>query len=190
MIEDDAKRIELINHASVNSLQLIDELLEINREKTNQALEKEKINLQNLIKECAAIFEIRLNQKKIRLQFDLPEQPIIANVNAGKITRLISNLLSNAIKFSNYSSLIIVKLTSKQNIIILSVEDEGIGIPANELSNLFSIFTTSVRAGTSGEKSFGLGLSICKEITEAHGGKIWVQSEDGKGSTFFVELPM
>ncbi|PMD85976.1 hypothetical protein BWI97_26535 [Siphonobacter sp. BAB-5405] len=67
--------------------------------------------------------------------------------------------------------------------------DQGIGIPADIRTTIFNDFTTAKRVGTAGEQTFGLGLSICKQIVEAHGGKIWAESSPGVGSTFYVELP-
>ena len=102
--------------------------------------------------------------------------------------RVINNLLGNALKFSREGGVINLVLTESKSSVKLEVSDTGIGIPENLIPQLFEMFTPSKRPGTAGEKSFGLGLAICKQIVEAHGGKIWVKSEVGKGSSFYVEL--
>jgi signal transduction histidine kinase len=73
---------------------------------------------------------------------------------------------------------------------VIKIKDHGIGIPLDLREKIFNIFTDAKRKGTSGEHSFGLGLAISKQIIEAHGGRIWLESEVDKGSTFFVSLPM
>ncbi|HEV7382670.1 MAG TPA: ATP-binding protein, partial [Dyadobacter sp.] len=109
-------------------------------------------------------------------------------VDREKIWRVFSNLLSNAIKFSPNGGRISVCLENKADKVLLSVHDEGIGIPENLKDQIFQPFNSAKRSGTGGEQSFGIGLSICKQIVEAHGGRIWYESEMGLGTTFFVEL--
>ncbi len=102
----------------------------------------------------------------------------------------MGNLVNNAIKFSPIAGEIKVRLKDEQNNFVIEVEDSGIGIPDNLKSKVFDLFSEAKRYGTLGEQPFGLGLSISKQITEAHGGKIWFESTEGKGTTFFVEIPV
>ena len=81
-------------------------------------------------------------------------------------------------------------MSKEGNQALISVKDNGIGIPRKFLPELFGMFTAAKRPGTGGEQSFGLGLSISKQITEAHGGKIWAESKENIGSTFFISLPL
>jgi len=99
-------------------------------------------------------------------------------------------LVTNAIKFSPAGADISVRLEVKPDTVIVIVKDNGIGIPAEVKENIFDMFTRAKRAGTAGEQSYGLGLAISKQIVEAHGGRIWYESEQGKGTIFFVELPL
>jgi len=82
-----------------------------------------------------------------------------------------------------------VKLIDKNGQIIIAVEDNGIGIPKNLRDEVFNIFTSAQRPGTSGEKSFGLGLSICSQIMEKHDGKIWFEDNSPNGTIFYISLP-
>jgi signal transduction histidine kinase len=99
-------------------------------------------------------------------------------------------LLSNAIKFTSHEGKINVSAYSGINHeVVISVSDTGIGIPSDMLKNLFRIEVSSKRYGTDGEASNGLGLMLCKEFVEKHKGKIWVESEEDKGSVFSFSIP-
>jgi signal transduction histidine kinase len=107
-----------------------------------------------------------------------------------KVNRVINNLIVNAIKFSPEESDILVTAKARQNDVLISIKDAGIGIPLGMQDKVFDPFTSAKRRGTGGEQPFGLGLYISKQIIEAHHGKIGFKSEPGKGTEFFVELPI
>ena len=110
-------------------------------------------------------------------------------LDAGKIEQVLDNLLTNAIKYSPPGSRVAISIRPAEEGILLAVYNPGPGIPAEEIGQLFKPFQrTSVKA-TGGEKSTGLGLVIVKRIVEGHGGRIWVESQPGAGTTFFVSLP-
>lgn len=104
--------------------------------------------------------------------------------------RVVFNLVTNSVKFSKRDTAISLSLSVKENHAIIEITDEGIGIPEKLLPEIFNISKSGKRKGTEGEKSYGLGLNICKKIVEAHSGKISVISKEGKGSTFTVALPL
>jgi len=110
-------------------------------------------------------------------------------INREKIWRVISNLISNAIKFSPKGAVIYVIVNQKHQGVEICVKDYGIGIPDKLQQQVFNMFTEAKRPGTDGEKSFGLGLSICRQIVEKHSGRIWLKSESNNGSSFYVYLP-
>ncbi len=97
--------------------------------------------------------------------------------------------MSNAIKYSPSGSRVEISLWREQNEAILCVKDQGRGICADDLEQIFHPFATSGPPGTAGEKATGLGLAIARKMVEAHGGRLWVQSQVGQGSSFFVALP-
>jgi signal transduction histidine kinase len=104
---------------------------------------------------------------------------------------IIRNLVSNAIKFTEHDGKIIIsaKPAAGKNLEV-SVTDSGVGMSREIIENLFKLHVDTSRPGTIGEPSTGLGLQLCKEFVEKHGGKIWVESEEFKGSTFYFTLPV
>lgn len=107
-----------------------------------------------------------------------------------KLWRVVSNLMANAIKFSPEGAVIEVSLENRGQYARIAVRDHGIGIPEGMKDKLFDLFTEAKRPGTAGEQSFGMGLAISRQIVEAHDGRIWLESQPGQGTTFFVELPL
>jgi signal transduction histidine kinase len=106
------------------------------------------------------------------------------------LNTVLRNLVSNAIKFTNREGVIIVSAVQTETDTTISVKDNGVGIASDNLLKLFDITKVLSTSGTESESGTGLGLLICKEFVEKHGGKIWVESEAGKGSTFSFKLPV
>ena len=103
---------------------------------------------------------------------------------------VMRNLVSNAIKFTNNSGKISIKAKENSGIVVISVSDNGIGIKPDKMTKLFDISQRQTTTGTAEETGSGLGLILCKEFVEKHSGKIWVESEVGKGSDFKFTLPI
>jgi len=112
------------------------------------------------------------------------------SLDRGKIAQVLNNLISNAVKFSHGGSRTRVRVTGANDVVTIVVEDEGQGIPAAEVPKLFQPFAKASVRSTAGEKSTGLGLAIVRKIVEGHGGRIWVESTCGKGSSFCFTLPV
>jgi two-component system sensor histidine kinase VicK len=106
-----------------------------------------------------------------------------------KLMQAVNNLISNAIKFTPKGGIITVCLTDKDKTVLITVADNGIGIPQKYHDTLFDKFTRARRPGLNGEPTTGLGMSIIKTIVEWHRGQIWFESEENKGSTFYIEIP-
>jgi signal transduction histidine kinase len=111
-------------------------------------------------------------------------------VDKVRIGQIITNLVENATKFSAEGSLIVIKVKAVNDSVIFSVKDKGVGIPQETIGHLFNRFFQVERAVSGKTRGTGLGLAICKGIVEAHGGKIWVESQPGKGSMFSFSLPV
>lgn len=121
--------------------------------------------------------------------FSYSAEKIFIDLDVSKFMQVVNNLISNSMKFTRPGGTISINITEKDTYIRLEFADDGIGISKEDLNRIFDKFTSASRPGLSGEPTLGLGLSIVKTIIEWHGGKIWCESEEGKGTTFFVDLP-
>ena len=177
--------MELIKTSCNNSITLINDLIT-----EKEVLDKEKkqdVDIQRILQYCVNILQTKADEKNQQLY--LQGDSMIVPLNRQKMWRVISNILNNAIKFSPENAIINVKLEKKAHTVLLSVKDHGIGIPSELKDKIFTLHPEASRVGTAGEESHGLGLSISRRIVEEHDGKLWFESEEGKGCTFFVELP-
>ena len=112
------------------------------------------------------------------------------NVCTGAFKVVLRNLISNAIKFTDSKGCIKLNSVYKEKRVIISVQDNGKGMSADEVEKLFYPHTHFSQPGTLGENGIGIGLLLCKELVELNGGKLWISSKSGKGSTFFFSLPL
>jgi signal transduction histidine kinase len=181
--------LKLIEYSSDSSLYLINELLQNNNIILQPYLVNE-VNMNPLIFQWLQSIRFRANEKKIRIETDITSQILMVAVDAEKTERVFTNLVNNAIKFSPENSVITITLSREDANALLIVKDEGIGIPKENHQRIFDTFTNAKRSGTAGEKSFGLGLSICKQIIEQQKGTISLESVVGHGSSFFVRFPL
>jgi signal transduction histidine kinase len=189
LTSEQLKWLDFIESSSQNSNALVNELLQ-----SNELLSKpenfELIDLCKLIEDVILMAELKSKEKGIVFEFKKMEETCILDLEQFKIQRLFANLMNNAIKFSNQSGKIIVSVSKQGQNCRVSVKDFGIGIAEKNIPYIFDAFTKAKRKGTQNEVSYGLGLSICKQIAEQHGGSIHVESELGKGTEFVVSLPM
>jgi signal transduction histidine kinase/tetratricopeptide (TPR) repeat protein len=184
-----AEMIGFIRTSCNNSLELIAEILEAADQSKKQEQEKESVSINALVKNAVEILQLRAGEKQQSIICELPKNDIFVMVNPEKIKRVIHNLVTNSIKFSEKGKAIKISVSKEIDGIVLAVADNGIGIPEDIQSKVFDMFTEAKRKGTLGELPYGLGLSICKQIVEAHGGTIWLTSQPGQGTTFFIKLP-
>jgi signal transduction histidine kinase len=185
--EEQKNYLELIKSSCNNALNLTKELLEIATLSTDQ-ITRQWADVNKLISDNIDLLRFRAAKKKQLIVLNLPEQPVKVYINPERIIRVLNNIITNAIKFSPSGKEIFVTLEEKENGVYVSVKDQGIGIPESIKDKIFDIFTEAKRPGTMGEEPFGLGLSIAQQIVEAHGGKVWFESDEN-GTTFYVFLP-
>ena len=184
------KLVRMIEETSERSIRLIHEFVKaefLQSEKSE--LVKERVDIVAKMKEVIGQYENSEQDIQKNFHFNISDEPILFRIDVYKFTQVINNLISNAIKFTKDDGEITITLEDKQENIFISVADNGIGIPAKYHENLFERFNEARRPGLKGEPSTGLGMSIIKTIVEWHNGKIWFESEENKGTTFFIELP-
>jgi two-component system sensor histidine kinase VicK len=186
--KDMQMQLALIKDTATDSLELINEILEATKN-TSEDLKKQRVDVNAMLNNSVELLRFKAAEKHQQILLEGLDKSFDITINREKIWRVLSNLISNAIKFSPVDSAIRVKALQKKDHIVVSVIDQGIGIPDNMKEKVFNMFTDAKRPGTIGEKSFGLGLSISKQIIEKHGGKIWFDSEVNKGTTFYISLP-
>jgi two-component system sensor histidine kinase VicK len=124
------------------------------------------------------------------ISFVAPGEAITMNADSERIGQVLNNLLTNALKYSDEERPVCMQLSRQGKQALVQVEDKGVGIPKDELPLIFDRFFRARTARNGPQRGLGLGLAICKEIIERHHGRIWVTSEEGKGSTFTIELPL
>jgi signal transduction histidine kinase len=188
---DDAGTLNLVRTIESSTAwmnRLIEDLLDVARMEAGRlALERQPHDLVRVISEATVMLEPLIAEKTIALREELPDYLPRISVDARRIVQVLENLVSNAVKHTAAGGEIHVSATSANGEVQVAVRDTGAGIPAENLAHLFDRFWQARGARRGGA---GLGLAIAKGIVEAHGGRIWVESEVGRGSTFAFSLPL
>lgn len=182
--------LESISRISRQMLKLVDDLLDVSVIESGKFnLKSEEGNLADLCRERIELSRKITNSKGINLESDIKKVPN-NNFDADRMRQVLDNLLGNAIKFSPPDTSITLRCEKIDQGIVVSVRDEGPGIPAKDQERIFDSFEKLGHHPTGGEKGAGLGLSIVKKIVDAHGGIVSLESASGKGSVFTVTLPI
>lgn len=181
--------VSLMRGSALNLYQLLENLLEwslLHREITQ--FEPRVTQLLPLVESCEEVIIHSARKKEITLKTEIPGDLMVV-ADTHMLMTIIRNLLTNAVKFTHKGGHVsVAAYTSGEQIVTVAVNDTGIGISADLIGKIFRIDSNNKTKGTEGEVSTGLGLILCKEFVEKHGGEIWVESEEGKGSTFFFTL--
>lgn len=181
--------IEFIHNSATHTFILLENLLDWARMHQGKlSYSPEKIRLFETVKDVCTLMSEDASKKGIRLTYSIDEN-IFVYADTNMLKTVIRNLVSNALKFTNTSGTVKISVKRKDDEIIVSIADNGIGIEKNRIEYLFSSVTNETTRGTENEKGTGLGLLLCKEFVSKNGGKIWVESEAGQGSIFRFSLP-
>jgi signal transduction histidine kinase len=166
--EDNRAVLEMIKTSAQNSLELVDDLLQV--QFNTEELKKEPVDISEMLHYCVSMLLNKAEAKNQRI--NLVGAPVVVPANREKLWRVMSNLIGNAIKFSPPGAVIDVKVTNYANHIVIAVKDNGIGIPADMRDKIFDMFTEARRTGTAGEQAFGFGAGHI----EADCGSTWRQN--------------
>jgi PAS domain S-box-containing protein len=188
--EDNIKSFSQSLHKTADSTyKLLENLLEWSRlQRGTIHFNPEKIAILDFFNSCdSSIFE-KAKNKNVKLDMKYNED-LIVFADENMLRTIMRNVLSNAIKFTKPKGKVLTEVSkTKQGKVLFAVKDSGIGMPPEMISKLFDVAENVSRPGTDDEPSSGLGLILCKEFVEKHGGNIWVESEEGKGSTFYFTI--
>jgi len=188
--EEQVDFVNIIRSSSGFMLNLVNDFLDYSKiEAGKLELDPQPTDLARLVENAVKLNRAIAARKDIRIDLRCEEYSRQIIIDQGKIEQVLNNLIGNAIKFSRAGTTIEVQVSSDENEAVVSIQDEGIGIAADEMERLLDPFHSGKRKSTAGERSTGLGLAIVKKIVEGHGGQISVDSEPSRGSRFWVTLP-
>lgn len=173
-----------------NLFALLENLLEWSRSQTgNIEFKPEPFDIVALLKQNQELLTAQAQNKKIAINLK-GDDALTINAHRNSITTVVRNLISNAIKFTPEGGVITLTSSAKEKSVVVSIADNGVGMSEDVMQKLFRIDAKHTTKGTADEKGTGLGLILCREFIEKNSGRIWVESQAGKGSTFFFELPL
>jgi signal transduction histidine kinase len=182
--------LEVILRNCYRLYRITEDILDVTKmESQTLKLNKQMIELNEIIRNVVNDFNEIINKKRygsdqVRIVYEPSKDIILVNADKGRLNQLLSNLLDNALKFTKEGNIIIAAKKQKDDEVIVSIKDSGTGIDPEILPRLFTKFATKSEQGT------GLGLYICKNITEVHGGRMWAEANPEGGSTFYFTLPI
>lgn len=187
-VEQENKYLYWIMDACKTADQIIEELLMAAKQREADLLQTDYVSLNDWLKHVRDNWLQKSNfNREIRLE--LPSHELKARIHIGKMQRVVDNLLHNAAKFTPAGGNITLGMQEHRGGVRISITDTGIGIPEELIPALFDQFTTSSRQGLNNEPSNGLGLHICKQLVQEHGGSIYVTSKENQGTIFNIDLP-
>lgn len=170
-------------------IRLVNELLQLSKmDSRDYKFRKEMVNFVDFFSRIIDRFELT-KEKNITFQRKLPNQALFIEIDEDKLTQVIDNIISNALKYSPEGGMIKFGIQEKDHTIIVSIADQGVGIPKSNIKRIFERFYRVDKARSRKLGGTGLGLAIAKEMVEAHGGSIWASSVEGKGTTISFSLP-
>jgi two-component system phosphate regulon sensor histidine kinase PhoR len=174
-----------------NMTRLVNNLLDLGRIDAGIGLQIERILAQEVVEQVIGSLQPQATQKNIQLTHEgLDQPPVFLEVDRALMQQAVYNLIENAIKYTPTGGQVRVKLQPQGNEVVFEVHDTGIGIAPLDLPRLFERFYRSTRREAYAQRGTSLGLAIVKSIAERHEGRVWVESQLGKGSIFFLEVPL
>jgi signal transduction histidine kinase len=185
------KSLQSIDLATARLVDLAEDLLDVTRVQAGRLeLQREPTDLVALARRVLARRQLTTERHTLTLVTALPH--LVVHADPRRMEQVLSNLIGNAIKYSPEGGTIEVTIRAEHETheALLSVRDQGIGIPLHEQAQIFERFARAGNAQAYGIRGTGLGLYLCRELVEAHGGRIWLESTEGQGSMFFVALPL
>lgn len=190
LTDEQKEFLTIINKTSDEMLQMVNDLLDVSViESGKLEISRKSHSLRKILEERIRLLQVGAVKKGINISAEYDDVPEFS-FDAGRLGQVIDNLVGNAVKFSPPGSEVKIALAQVNDSVEVVVIDNGPGISAEDSKKLFGTFQKLSASPTGGEKSTGLGLAIVKKIVEAHGGKVWAESEPGFGAKFKFNIPM
>lgn len=187
--EEIYEMLTMMNKTSEEIFLLLDNLLKWAKNRLNkQHIYKQQTDINSIIDSTVEIYLPMAAQKNISILLENMDKELTGLVDIDMLKTIVRNLISNAMKFSYPDGKIVISSKTEGDFVIISVQDSGKGIKKEDQGKLLKQNTHFTTYGTNNEKGSGLGLMLCKDFIELHGGKLWFESEEGKGTTFFFSL--
>jgi two-component system, OmpR family, phosphate regulon sensor histidine kinase PhoR len=183
------KFLEIIRDHAARLGRLTDDLLKLSAiEGGSMTFQMEPVSVPSLVDHCVEAISLQARARRLEVSRDIPESLPLVRGDSLRLEEVLKNLLENAIQYTPSPGTICVRAAVENGTVLLCVEDTGIGIPSTDQVRIFERFYRVDAARSRKAGGTGLGLAIAKHIVEAHQGRLWVESELGKGSRFFVSL--
>jgi signal transduction histidine kinase len=188
---DYAEQLDMIIRNATKLKDIVENLSDVDNVQTGAArVRNQKVSLAKIVEDVVLTFQDEANSRNITLKSELGKSPFYLDADEVKLGIALSNLVKNALQFTEANGHVTVKVEEDAGYFKVIVNDDGIGIPARDLPRVFERFFQVDSHLTRRYGGMGLGLSVSKALIELHGGRIWVESEQGKGSTFTFLLPV
>lgn len=186
------EQLDAIIRNAARLKEIIESLSSVDNYQTGMArLRQREVSIARIIEDVVMSFKVMASEKGVELKVEMKSpDKIIADADAAKVSVALNNLVKNALTFTNEKGHVWVKAARVPGFVKVSVVDDGVGIPAGDLPRVFERFFQVESHLTRRHGGMGLGLSVAKAMIELHGGRIWVESEEGKGSNFTFLLPV
>jgi len=188
--EEHVALLQAIQASSQFMLQLLENVMEINAGRTGTPFQFQPTDLVSLVKQVVILNRVLAERKRIHLDLTADDAMPLIHLDAQKIHQVVDNLVTNAIKFSSPDSGIEIHVGVRGSLAILTVQDHGLGIPPEEVEAVRGRFNKCRKKTVFKTAVASLGLAIIRQMVEGHGGKVRLQSELGRGSTFTISLPI
>ena len=174
-----------------NMSRLVNNLLDLGRIEFGVGLQVENVSVLDIIERVTGALQLQASQNNINLNVELPkDMPHAVQADQALLHQAVYNLVENAIKYTPPNGRVTIRTISQQEYLIFAIEDSGIGIPPEDIPHLFEKFYRGEQREARAQPGSGLGLAIVFSIAESHRGRVWVESTVGKGSTFFIQIPL
>ncbi|KHK01679.1 response regulator receiver sensor signal transduction histidine kinase [Desulfovibrio sp. TomC] len=191
LTDEQKEFLSIIKNSSNYMLKLLDDLLDFSKiEAGKLGLDLSRCDYVNFVKRVVKLNSAIAAKKHIQIILNVHEVIPELDFDSIKIEQVLNNILSNALKYSLRNTTIVVNMFMSGDFVTVEVRDQGVGIPKDKIDLIFQPFTRVSKQGTEGERSTGLGLAIVRRIVLGHRGRIWVESSEGEGSTFYFTLPV